>query len=114
MHRWDDGETVEFNLTQGEWMRLFRANGFEIEDLIEVRPAEGATSTYRNETETAWARRWPMEQIWKVAQGGVSQPPSPPLLLASTSPQRRAILEQLATALRRRRARLRRGRQAGR
>ena len=28
-------------------------------------------------------------------QGGVSQPPSPPLLLASTSPQRRAILEQL-------------------
>jgi septum formation protein len=29
------------------------------------------------------------------AQGGVSAPPAPPLLLASTSPQRRAILEQL-------------------
>ena len=66
MHRWDDGETVEFNVTQGEWVRLFRANGFAIEDLIEVRPAEGATSTYRTEAETAWARRWPMEQIWKV------------------------------------------------
>jgi septum formation protein len=29
------------------------------------------------------------------AQTGVSSPPAPPLLLASTSPQRRAILEQL-------------------
>jgi predicted house-cleaning NTP pyrophosphatase (Maf/HAM1 superfamily) len=29
------------------------------------------------------------------AEGGVSVPPAPPLLLASTSPQRRAILEQL-------------------
>jgi septum formation protein len=29
------------------------------------------------------------------AQGRVSAPPAPPLLLASTSPQRRAILEQL-------------------
>jgi septum formation protein len=29
------------------------------------------------------------------AQGGVSAPPAPPLLLASTSPQRRAILDQL-------------------
>jgi septum formation protein len=29
------------------------------------------------------------------AQAGVSAPPAPPLLLASTSPQRRAILEQL-------------------
>jgi septum formation protein len=29
------------------------------------------------------------------AEGGVSAPPAPPLLLASTSPQRRAILHQL-------------------
>jgi septum formation protein len=29
------------------------------------------------------------------AEGGVSRPPAPPILLASTSPQRRAILEQL-------------------
>ena len=66
MHRWDDGETVEFILTQSDWIRLFRANGFAIGDLVEVRPPEGATSTYRTEAETAWARRWPMEQIWKV------------------------------------------------
>jgi SAM-dependent methyltransferase len=67
LHRWDDPEgTVEFNLPTGEWIRLFRANGLEIEDLIEVRPPAGATSTYRDEAATAWARRWPMEQIWKV------------------------------------------------
>jgi len=67
MHRWDDPEgTVEFNLGHGDWIRLFRANGFEIEALLEIRPPEGATSTYRDETATAWARRWPMEQIWKV------------------------------------------------
>ena len=67
MHRWDDPEgSVEFNLPTGEWIRLFREHGFEIEALIEVQPPEGATSTYRDEAATAWARRWPMEQIWKV------------------------------------------------
>jgi len=67
MHRqtWSDG-AVEFELTYGDWIRLFRANGFVIEALVEVQPPEGAASTYRNEAETAWARRWPMEQIWKV------------------------------------------------
>jgi SAM-dependent methyltransferase len=67
MHRWDDPEgAVEFNLPTGDWIRLFRANGLEVEDLIEVRPPDGAASTYRDEGATAWARRWPMEQIWKV------------------------------------------------
>jgi SAM-dependent methyltransferase len=67
MHRWDTpGGSVEFQLPAGEWIRLFRANGFTIEDLREIQPAEGAFSTYRNEEETAWARRWPMEEIWNV------------------------------------------------
>jgi hypothetical protein len=50
----------------GEWIRLFRGSGFVIEDLIEVRPPERAASTYRTAEETEWARRWPMDQIWKV------------------------------------------------
>ena len=37
-----------FQLPYGEWIRLFRANGFVVEDLIEPRPPEGATSSYRN------------------------------------------------------------------
>jgi SAM-dependent methyltransferase len=67
MHRVETPEgSVEFNLPLGGWIRLFREHGFVIEDLIEVRPPDGAHSTYRTGEETDWARRWPMEQIWKV------------------------------------------------
>ena len=64
----DVGESqhVEFQLPYGEWIRLFRANGFEIEDLIELRPAPDAVSTYRTVEDREWARKWPMEHIWKV------------------------------------------------
>jgi SAM-dependent methyltransferase len=57
---------VEFMLTYGDWIRVFVAAGLAIRDLIEVRPPEGAVSTYRDEAETEWARHWPMEQIWVV------------------------------------------------
>jgi SAM-dependent methyltransferase len=66
MHAFDDRDTVEFNLPYGEWIRLFRSNGFRIEDLIEPRPAPDATSTYRDEIEREWSRRWPSESIWRL------------------------------------------------
>jgi SAM-dependent methyltransferase len=68
LHVVDVGESehVEFQLTYGAWIRLFRANGFEIEDLIELRPALDAVGSYRTDEDRAWARRWPMEHIWKV------------------------------------------------
>ena len=67
MHREDDSDgSVHFQLPVGDWIRLFRRSGFTIEDLIEIQVPEGAESTYRTQQETAWARRWPMEQIWKV------------------------------------------------
>ena len=66
MHRLDDGETSTFQLPYGEWIRLFRANGLTVEDLIEPRPADGATSSYRTDEDLAWARRWPAEEIWRV------------------------------------------------
>jgi SAM-dependent methyltransferase len=67
MHRfeWSDDEAVEFHIGYGDWIRLLRANGFEIEDLIELRPGEGATTTYPFTT-LEWARRWPTEEIWKA------------------------------------------------
>jgi hypothetical protein len=37
-----------------------------IEDLLELRPAADATSTYRDAVDRDWARRWPMEHIWRV------------------------------------------------
>ena len=67
MHRFADlsDEPVEFNLPYGEWIRLFREHGFRVEALVEVRPPEGAESTYRTAEETEWARSWPMEEIWR-------------------------------------------------
>ena len=62
---WED-EPVAFTRTQGEWFKLFRARGLTVERLQEVQPPDGAVSTYRNDQETDWARRWPMEQIWAV------------------------------------------------
>ena len=66
MHRIDDGEDVSYQLPYGEWIRLFRANGFVIEDLLEPRPGPDATSTYRTPEELEWARRWPAESIWRL------------------------------------------------
>ena len=42
-----------------------RDSGFEIEDLIEIQPPEGATTRYPGVT-LDWARKWPMEEVWKV------------------------------------------------
>ena len=66
MHRIDDGDEVAFQLPYGEWIRLFRAHGFEVLDLIEPRPAPDAVSTYRDDEERAWSRRWPAECIWRL------------------------------------------------
>ena len=66
MRTFDDGETIDFNLPYGEWIRLFREHGFAVEDLIEPRPAPDATSTYRDELARDWSRRWPGESIWRL------------------------------------------------
>jgi SAM-dependent methyltransferase len=71
MHRfdWPDDESVEFHLGYGDWIRLLRANDFEVEDLIEIQPPEGSTSTFPYAT-LDWARRWPTEEIWKARKRG--------------------------------------------
>jgi SAM-dependent methyltransferase len=66
LHREDWTEFVTFNLTYSGWIGLFRETGLRVEDLIELRPAEDAVSTYRDDSDRAWARRWPMDQIWKL------------------------------------------------
>ena len=68
LHQIATGESdhAEFNLPYGEWIRLFRRSGFVVEDLVELRPAPDAVSTYRSEHARDWARRWPMEHIWKL------------------------------------------------
>ena len=65
MHRfeWPGDDSVEFHLGYGDWIRLLRGSGFEVQDLVEVRPAPGA-STRWPEVTLEWARRWPCEEIW--------------------------------------------------
>jgi ubiquinone/menaquinone biosynthesis C-methylase UbiE len=62
----DGHRTTEFQLPYGEWIRLFRANGLTVEDLIELRPPEDATTTYAGFSSLDWALRFPAENIWKL------------------------------------------------
>jgi SAM-dependent methyltransferase len=66
MHRveWPDG-SVNFYLAHGDWIRLLRANDFEIDDLIEIQAPVGASTNYPIVT-PEWARKWPCEEIWKA------------------------------------------------
>ncbi len=61
---------VEFMLPYGGWIRLFCAHGLVVEDLVELRPGPEATSSYRDDSDREWYRRWPGEQIWKVRKEG--------------------------------------------
>jgi SAM-dependent methyltransferase len=65
MHRfeWPGDDSVEFHLGYGDWIRLLRKSGFEVLDLVELRPPAGATTRYPYVT-IDWARRWPSEEVW--------------------------------------------------
>lgn len=67
MHRFDwPGESgVEFYLAHGDWIRLLRANGLEVLDLIEIQAPEGARQPDPL-VDPEWARRYPAEEIWKA------------------------------------------------
>jgi SAM-dependent methyltransferase len=58
-----DSDGVEFHPTHGHWVRLLRASGFILEDLIEVRPPPDAQPRF-DFVSTEWARRWPSEEVW--------------------------------------------------
>ena len=62
----EPGEPIDFQLRYGEWIRLFVEHGFVVESLLEPQPPADATSSYRHAQDLEWARRWPMEHIWRV------------------------------------------------
>jgi SAM-dependent methyltransferase len=66
MHRIVDEDEISFQLPYGEWIRLFRSNGLAVDDLLEPRPPDDATSSYRDAEQLAWSRRWPAEEIWRL------------------------------------------------
>ena len=67
MHRfeWPYEECVDFHLGYGDWIRLLRKSGFAVEDLLELRPGEGATTAFPYAT-LDWARQWPTEEVWRA------------------------------------------------
>ena len=67
MHRfeWPDDDSVEFHLGYGDMIRLLRASGFEVENLIEIQPPADATTRFAYHS-LDWARSWPAEEIWKA------------------------------------------------
>ncbi len=66
LHRREWENEVDFQLPYGEWICLFRRAGLSVEDLIEIQPALGASSAYLSPEQTAWSRRFPMENLWKL------------------------------------------------
>ena len=65
----DDEDSVEFHLPHGEMIRVLRESGFEVEELRELRPEQGATTPYPYVT-IDWARSWPSEEVWKARKTG--------------------------------------------
>ncbi len=67
MHRveYPNDPGVEFHLSHGDWIRLLRKSGCEVEDLVELRPAPDAKSAYPFVT-LDWSLKWPCEEVWKA------------------------------------------------
>ncbi len=73
MHRfeWPDEDGIEFHLPFGEMIRLLRANGLEVEGLIEIQaPEDAEPHRYPALPTPDWGRRWPAEEIWRARKAG--------------------------------------------
>jgi SAM-dependent methyltransferase len=66
---WPEDPGVEFHLSHGDWIRVLTRSGFEVEDLIELRPSPDAKSEYPFVT-LDWSRNWPCEEVWKARKRG--------------------------------------------
>jgi SAM-dependent methyltransferase len=67
---WPDTGEVEFHLPAGELIELLRANGFQLERLLELyAPDDAETHSYYDFVTAEWARQWPSEEIWAARKG---------------------------------------------
>jgi SAM-dependent methyltransferase len=66
-YAWADG-SVNFYLGYGDWIRLLRDSGFDVLDLIEVQAPEDAVDNEHGLAGPEWARRWPVEEIWRARE----------------------------------------------
>ncbi|MDQ2909491.1 MAG: class I SAM-dependent methyltransferase [Actinomycetota bacterium] len=68
---WPGEIGVEYHPTHGEWIRLLREHGFDVEALHELQaPDERATHTYYDFVTVEWAQKWPCEDLWVARKRG--------------------------------------------
>jgi SAM-dependent methyltransferase len=68
----DEG-TIDWALPPGEWIRVLRTHGFDVEDCIELCAPPDARTTYTEFAPPRWARRWPAEWIWKARRRSLNE-----------------------------------------
>ena len=69
MHRFEwpeEDQSVEFHLGYGDWIRLFREHGLEVEDLREIQAPADAEPNRFGFVSPEWARHWPSEEVWRA------------------------------------------------
>jgi len=66
--RWPGGG-IEFHPSHGDWVRLLRGSGFEVEALHEIyaSPDVGDHPFYEI-VSSEWATKWPAEEIWTAVR----------------------------------------------
>jgi len=57
---------VSYTVPYGEWIRVLVESGFEVLSLTELQRPEGAESPYVTAAGAEWARRWPLDHIWRA------------------------------------------------
>ena len=61
------GGGIEYHPSHGEWVRILRHNGFEVQALHELyAPADAGTHQYYEIVTQEWAQRWPAEDLWQA------------------------------------------------
>jgi SAM-dependent methyltransferase len=59
------GGGIEYHPSHGDWVRLLRRSGFEVEALHEIyAPEDAADHRFYEIVSADWARRWPCEELW--------------------------------------------------
>jgi SAM-dependent methyltransferase len=59
------GGGIEHHPSHGDWIRLLRSNGFEVDALHELSPPPDADARRLYDIVTGdWAIRWPAEDVW--------------------------------------------------
>ena len=64
---WEDQQGVEYHIAHGDWIRLLREHGFEIEALFELQaPEDAQMHSYYTYVTADWGQKWPAEELWKA------------------------------------------------